>query len=295
MTARLQQIRAAVGGSVRGDRGTFPAPGHSPHDRSLSIRDTGDRLLIHCFSGHSYREILDHLTTLGVDAGLSARARLSHEDRVTLRRQHENDLARSREIEAAKRKRALELLGQASPLSAESVVYLRSRCIGRMAIQQAALVGDLLHHPNCPRAPYQPDSSGRPALIAAVRSPGGQMLGAHVTFLARDGHGKAFGKRSRLMLGQQAGGVIRLAKPGDVLGVAEGIETALSFATLFDVPCWSARSADGLAMFLPPPSVREVWIAADNDAAGLAAAEKLKSRLRVRSRLFVPDNGDWPL
>ena len=57
----------------------------------------------------------------------------------------------------------------------------------------------------------------------------------------------------RLMPGTVAkGAAIRLAPAGDALGIAEGIETALSASALFGVPCWAAVNAGMLAAWQPP-------------------------------------------
>jgi putative DNA primase/helicase len=42
----------------------------------------------------------------------------------------------------------------------------------------------------------------------------------------------------------------------DVLGIAEGIETALSASILFNVPVWAALTEGLLQEWVPPPDVR---------------------------------------
>lgn len=77
------------------------------------------------------------------------------------------------------------------------------------------------------------------------------------------------------------GGAVRLARHGDTLGIAEGIETALAASILFGVPCWAALNANRLAVWEPPAEVRKVVIFADNDAnfVGQTAAFDLAARL----------------
>jgi len=90
-----------------------------------------------------------------------------------------------------------------------------------------------------------------PAMIGQVTAPGpgGERVwtgGIHVTYLARDGSGKAHvpeGEKAKKMWGPQhvaggPGGLWLSDTDGEgPLLVAEGIETALSMAVLFDGPC----------------------------------------------------------
>lgn len=67
---------------------------------------------------------------------------------------------------------------------------------------------------------------------------------------------------------------IRLFEAGDTLGIAEGIETALSATQLSKVPCWSVMNVSIMKAFKAPSGVKTLIIFADNDShgAGLAAA-----------------------
>ena len=81
---------------------------------------------------------------------------------------------------------------------------------------------------------------------------------------------------------------------GDELAVAEGIETALSVMQITGLPAVAALSGSGMRGLRWPTQVRKLWIAADNDGAGLAAAHVLRGRaLRagLRARIKVPPNG----
>jgi putative DNA primase/helicase len=96
------------------------------------------------------------------------------------------------------------------------------------------------------------------------------------------------------------GSAIRLAPAGDALGIAEGIETALSASALFGTPCWAALNAGMLAAWEPPPDAKRIIIFGDNDAtyAGQAAAYVLARRLGSHERLvkvqFPAEVGvDW--
>ena len=73
-------------------------------------------------------------------------------------------------------------------------------------------------------------------------------------------------------------GAIRLAAATETLGLAEGVETALSAMQLSGVPTWSCVGARRMAKITIPPGVRTVHIFADNDAPGQAAAEDAAKR-----------------
>lgn len=70
-----------------------------------------------------------------------------------------------------------------------------------------------------------------------------------------------------------------------VLGIAEGIETALSAVLLDGVPVWAALNTALLAKFEPPAGVTTLRIYADRDAPGLLAAGQLMERLQGRVSL----------
>ena len=72
-------------------------------------------------------------------------------------------------------------------------------------------------------------------MVALVtRGEDDKSLAIHRTFLARDGAGKAPVNPQKMMLGPCRGGAVRLAAPGEVLMVGEGIET-----------CFAAMQATG--------------------------------------------------
>lgn len=138
-----------------------------------------------------------------------------------------------------------------------------------------------------------------PAMLAVVRVPKG-ICALHRTFLSPMGD-KADVPAPRKILGSLPdGAAVQLAAPGEELGIAEGIETALSATTLFDVPCWAAINSIGLAKWSPPDGVRSVVIFGDNDAkyAGQHAAFTLAHRLACRGlavRIEIPSSvgDDW--
>ncbi len=133
-------------------------------------------------------------------------------------------------------------------------------------------------------------------MAAIVRDATGAPTGGiHRTFLLDDGSAKSLpGKK---MLNAVAGGSVRLATlPDDGhLGIAEGIETALSAQAIFGVPTWAGLSADGLRRWLWPDGVARVTIFADAGDAGRQAAASLAHRLNmanIANLIVDPLHGD---
>jgi putative DNA primase/helicase len=163
----------------------------------------------------------------------------------------------------------------------------------------------LTSFPSCLRTAfnvrYQSDCpSFHPAMIAMVTGPDGSPSILHRTYLTVDGHKAPVIQPRRLMPGAFAkGAAIRLRPAGETLGIAEGIETALSASALFGVPCWAAVSAVMLAAWEPPFEAKRIIIFGDNDEsyAGQAAAYALATRLRsvrlVEVQIPTEVGADW--
>jgi putative DNA primase/helicase len=123
------------------------------------------------------------------------------------------------------------------------------------------------------------------ALLATVRDIAGEAVTAHATWL-KDG-AKLAGHDPRKILSSMTGRrgcAVRLAPlASDVLGIAEGIETALAASILHGhMPVWAALNTSLLAKFEPPADVRRLLIFADRDVPGLEAAWHLRDRLGDR-------------
>lgn len=133
-------------------------------------------------------------------------------------------------------------------------------------------------------------------LIAAFSDPGETVSSVHRIYLSPDGS-KAPVPKPKMSLGPIGASAIRVREPVEILGLAEGIETAMSAEILFGVPTWAAGGA-ALHRITLPPGVRKVIIFADNDTAGTTAAlraarEIRRAGLKVEIHLPTQVGTDW--
>ena len=252
--AQLEGVRACAGGYVA------RCPAHDDRNASLSLRerDSG-KALFHCFAGCSFESIRDAL------AGRPGRGALGlpgSDPRPAL--------------DDAKRTAFARRIWRESSRAAGSLVeaYLRSRGI---AIPPPP---SLRFHPTL----RHPPGVYAPAMVAAVQTEE-QIVAVHRTYLKADGSGKAALEPAKALLGPAAGAAIRFAKAGDVVVLAEGIETALSVAQACpEMPVWAAISASLMSRTELPKCVRTVLIAADADSAGDKAALQAAARFTREGR-----------
>jgi putative DNA primase/helicase len=148
--------------------------------------------------------------------------------------------------------------------------------------------------PDCLRGHAGLDCDGKiyTAMLALITGKDGKPVAIHRTFILPDG--KTI-KKITPPIGTITGGAVRLYEAEKFLAIAEGIETALAVTEQYEVPCWAAISAHGMATISIPTNVTTVHIFADNDSSytGLAAAFKLANRLVVQEKkdvkVFSPD------
>lgn len=138
-----------------------------------------------------------------------------------------------------------------------------------------------------------------PAMLAPITRKG-QFQSFHVTYLERGKKAPVPTPRKVLPGGSITGGAVELYPAADIMGVAEGIETAIAARMIFDCPTHAAISATCMAKWDAPDIAREVHIFADNDQnfAGTAAAWALAHRLKMRGIepiVHIPPNvgQDW--
>lgn len=189
---------------------------------------------------------------------------------------------------------ARRLIAMARPIRGSLVeTYLASRSIWTVLD-----TGALRYHPSCY---YRPDGGSavekRPAMIAAVTDLEGRITGAHRTWLAPDGSGKAQIGTPRRAMGNLLGHAVRFGVATDVLAAGEGIETILSLRlALPGMPMAAALSAGHLSAIELPPTLCRLYIARDTDAAGDRALATLTERAGATGidvLVLSPEAGDF--
>lgn len=111
--------------------------------------------------------------------------------------------------------------------------YLASRGI------TLEIPSDIRFHPGLM---HKPTNQTLPAMASAIRNVKGEIQAIHRTYLDLDGQ-KAKVITPKMSLGPLQGCAIQLAEPGEILGLAEGIETALSAMQMSELPSECRKSA----------------------------------------------------
>ena len=126
-----------------------------------------------------------------------------------------------------------------------------------------------------------------PAMLALVEK-GNELITIHRTFLTTDGRKAPVTSPKKPMPvpsdRQIVGSAIRLGKPGRVLQVVEGLETALAVFEATSMVTWSLISATLMPNFLIPDGIEKlvIWSDLDRSQAGLIAATKLADRAKTQ-------------
>ena len=141
-----------------------------------------------------------------------------------------------------------------------------------------------------------------PRMVAKIDDVDGRGVNLHLTHLTEDGEKAPVVPVKRVMPGKLPDGcAIRLEPAQPVMGIAEGIESAISASILFKIPVWAAVSGVMLSKWIPPQEAEEIWIFGDNDGnyTGQAKAYALAHRLSVqfgrRVEVRIPEavGEDW--
>lgn len=209
------------------------------------------------------------------------------------------DTQRAERPDAASSKRiarARKLFAAGKPvLGTLAATYLQGRGITRLGPALRFHPRVFLWH-----GEDDPDPPQRaPALLAKITDNRGQITGCARVYLDPSTGGLAAIESPKRILGQLQGHAIRFwsgTHRSDVI-VGEGLENTLSVGTaLPEYDLASCLTATHLGLFIPPPGIKRVWIARDNDGAGRNASKRLRNKLEsfeIACFDLVPTMGDF--
>ncbi len=138
--------------------------------------------------------------------------------------------------------------------------------------------------------------AGSHALIALVQARDDTFSGIQRVYLKTDECGTRRADRDKLSKGIIKGGAVRLTPAAKSLQLCESVEDGLALLQMTGKATWAVPGAGFMVDFEPPPEVREIVLAPDNDKAGLEVIEKARVKLpdigKIR-RLLPPPGKDW--
>ena len=296
----MRTIAHLLGGDVTGPNSvSAPAPGHSPKDRSLSIRvdpDAPGGFLVHCFAGDDPIACKEYVRQeLGLPHGHGKPTRGPHRSNPALGEVRVAGKAINGDRRRADQRAKAEFLWTRG----KSISGTPAERYLREARRYGGPLPPTLRY-LAPRA-----KSHQPALIAAFGMPDDlesgvldvtemPVTGVHLTLVRPDGTGKAGTGRDKLMIGKSVGKPIVVSPPKEHLVISEGIEDALSLFEATGLECWAAGAAGRLPALAGaiPDDIERVTIVADPDNAGLTNAVSLYEKLKARglgAQIMVPE------
>src|SRR5271166_3776053 len=265
----LQEIAKRLHGEVNGGWVNIRGHGHSKDDSSLGIRfdpNAPDGFRVHSLADDDPEVCRAHVKKLLTDIAKGGSISLDLDE-----------FPESQQKE--KLNAALRLWDEALPIeNTPAALYLAARkCAPGQGDDWPS---ELRFHPRC-----RFGGVSAPVLIAAMRCAiTCKFQGIHRTALKDDGSGKREmpnGVQSKMML-----------------GIAEGIETALSARRISKMHFWAAMSAGGISKFPVVHGVEFLRIFSDHDEAGRSAARRCKCQyelagVKVEIRYPQEPGTDW--
>ncbi len=273
----IADIAKALGGARKsGNSLLCCCPVHRDQNPSLSLSVSEGKLLAYCFAGCEFQQIINALKQKGLLDGkpitshappIAKAAKFAKTDKLEIARKIWND--------------------SRSPYKTPVESYLRSRGFIE------TIPSTLRFHPHL----WERETKHcYPAMVAVVTHKN-RICGIHRTYLQHDGMAKANITNPKKMLGNVLGGAVYFEQlECNALIVTEGIETALTVYQHTAVPTLACLSTSGMKTILLPPAeqVQHLTIAADNDEAGIKAAEILATKERAKGRyvtIALPPEG----
>lgn len=264
----LHTIARRLGGDVSGRQVLAPGPGHSPGDRSLSIRlshQSPTGFIVFSHSGDDFRVSRDYVAErLGMGSDAWRRDKPVQVAQVLPVASRQSAQVAPNEDNAARIARAVKIWNEAAPAQGTVVEhYLAGRGL-ELRVHEHEVIR---FHPRCP---WRDEAENRtiyvPAMIAAMRAiDGNKITAVHRTRLTPVG-----AKVDRRMLGQASGAAIKLDADDAVtmgLAIGEGIESCLAARQLGFQPVWALASAGAVAAFPVLSGVEALTMLGENDTS----------------------------
>ncbi|MFY9351109.1 MAG: toprim domain-containing protein [Sphingobium sp.] len=253
LEAQAADLVKRLGGTWSPKGAMCRCPAHDDRSPSLSVRLGETALLFKCFAGCDTLDVIRAIRRLDRNISLNGAPAFS--------------TSHTSLSPAWLLQRALGLWDGALPLlGTPAEQYLRRRSI---ILSPSAL----RFHRRTPlgqghRAVF------RPAMLAALHERE-RLVALQRTFLDPDEPRRARDLvNPRRMLGRPGQGAVMLAPANDTLGLAEGIETAMSAILLLDIPVWATLGNERLAHIAIPDTITRLILLPDNDRGGRIGAAK---------------------
>tara|TARA_R110002096_G_scaffold203849_2_gene389259 strand:+ start:5914 stop:6825 length:912 start_codon:yes stop_codon:yes gene_type:complete len=267
LEATARDLCKKLNGHWSGTKGMACCPAHDDRTPSLGVSIGRNAVLFHCFAGCAQSEVLTALAHQGVD-----QRDLFDGGSVPFDGPARADL---RPLRAALRiwRKARYISGTRAKAYLEARSILASSPMLRFHTQ----------------TPLGPKGAVRflPAMIAAVSLDEG-VIAVHRTFLDGALPCKADFDKPKRALGRLGEGAVRLFPPKDGrLGLAEGVESALSARALTGIPCWATLGNERFGLVAIPESVTELHLFVDADQGGDLAAKRGQSAYAPGSRRIL--------
>jgi len=264
---RARAIVESLNGTWHQNKGMCCCPAHDDRTPSLSVTLGRKAILFHCFAGCSNEEVIAALDRQGVRS---------------------RDLFDGSGVVAADRQEKRAFNSNARRLWQLATAISDSPAEGYLAQRGILRASDQLRY--LERTPLGPRGAVQflPAMLAAVTTDMG-IIAVHRTFLDTVSGKLAGFERPKRALGSLGCGAVRLAPAAaGRLGLAEGIESALSAMQLFGVPCWATLGNERFGLVAIPESVRELHLFIDNDAGGELAERRALKAYSAAGRVIQP-------
>lgn len=302
-------IARGLGARWNGRNAMCRCPAHKDGTPSLSLSQTRDgRPLVHCFAGCDQISVIDAL----MRADLWPRGELERDPAAPHRITTKPDGLDGEE--RRQRAKAQAIWKQHRKITGTlAEAYLRSRaitgalpdCLGFIPEQPFWYVPEATPENEDPR----PICLGRwPALVAAL-AVDTEVLAVQITYLDPSTARKAeivapdTGELLKIkkVRGPMEASAVRLRAPHDTLGLAEGVETALSAHLMYRIPTWAVTGVRRLKLVAIPESVETVVIFRDAGAVGQHVANEAWQHYDAqgyRTMIVAPDEpfgdfNDW--